>query len=212
MNAHRSADFDHPTRLRNVTLRTAYATTSYRSGDDFISLPRFRDFKSAAHFYGTAFHELGHCTGHPARLDRDLRHRFRQWKARSSAQRRAQGWRQGLAMETIRKRVETIALLSYQVTQGPASRRFLKGAGSMASFEPMMKFRDPDTETSVPGEPPLPAISANTLARFIGVSPKVIYDLAKAGVIERGPGRLFPLEDSVRRYCEYIRRQADGSP
>ena len=35
-----------------------------------------RPSKSAAHFYGTAFHELGHWTGHKSRLDRDLRHRF----------------------------------------------------------------------------------------------------------------------------------------
>jgi hypothetical protein len=47
----------------------------YRLGDDFISLPRFEAFKSAAHFYGVAFHELGHWTGHNSRLDRDLRSR-----------------------------------------------------------------------------------------------------------------------------------------
>ena len=57
------------------------------------------------------------------------------------------------------------------------------------------------------GEAPLPAVSANTLARCLGVSPKVVYDLAKAGIIERVPGRLYPLEDSVRRYCGYLRRQ-----
>jgi antirestriction protein ArdC len=39
-------------------------------------LPRFADFKTAAHFYGTAFHELGHWTGHESRLNRDLRLRF----------------------------------------------------------------------------------------------------------------------------------------
>jgi antirestriction protein ArdC len=39
-------------------------------------LPSFAAFKSAAHFYGTAFHELGHWTGHKSRLDRDLRVRF----------------------------------------------------------------------------------------------------------------------------------------
>jgi antirestriction protein ArdC len=39
-------------------------------------LPRFPDFKSAAHFYATAFHELGHWTGHESRLKRDLRLRF----------------------------------------------------------------------------------------------------------------------------------------
>ena len=55
---------------------------------------------------------------------------------------------------------------------------------------------------------PLPAVSANTLARCLGVPPKVIYDLAKAGIIERGSGRLFELEDSVRRYCQHLRRQA----
>ena len=61
-------------------------------------------------------------------------------------------------------------------------------------------------------EPALPAISANTLARCLGVTPKAVYDLAKAGVIERGAGTFFPLEDSVRRYCEHLRRQpAAGS-
>jgi hypothetical protein len=51
------------------------------------------------------------------------------------------------------------------------------------------------------------SVSAQTLARWLGVSPKVVYDLTKAGVIEHGPGRLYPLEDSVRRYCDHIRRQ-----
>ena len=55
------------------------------------------------------------------------------------------------------------------------------------------------------GQPP--AVDANTLARILGVPPKEIYDLAKAGVIERGAGRTFALEDSVRRYCEWLRGQ-----
>ncbi len=33
---------------------------------------------------------------------------------------------------------------------------------------------------------PLPSIDANTLAQMIGVAPKEVYDLTKAGVIERG--------------------------
>jgi len=74
-----------------------------------------------------------------------------------------------------------------------------------------MKF-DQDKQQSSNSEPPLPAVSGNTLARCFGVTPKVVYDLAKAGVIERGAGRLFPLEDSVRRYCDYLRRQVGGSP
>jgi antirestriction protein ArdC len=48
----------------------------YVPGADSISLPRFEAFKNADHFYSTAFHELGHWTGHKSRLARDLRHRF----------------------------------------------------------------------------------------------------------------------------------------
>ena len=69
----------------------------------------------------------------------------------------------------------------------------------------------PETEQTSNREAPLPAVSANTLARCFGVTPKVVYDLAKTGVIERGPGRLYPLEDSVRRYCDYLRQRAGDS-
>jgi hypothetical protein len=51
------------------------------------------------------------------------------------------------------------------------------------------------------------AVDAATLARILGVPPKEIYDLAKASVIERGAGRTFALEDSVRRYCNHMRGQ-----
>src|SRR5262245_46345135 len=75
-----------------------------------------------------------------------------------------------------------------------------------------MKARDQDKEENQSnGEAPLPAVSANTLARCLGVTPKIIYDLTKEGVIERGSGRLFQLEDSVRRYCEHLRRQTAGA-
>ena len=42
-----------------ASIRQGFGEAYYRPGDDFISLPRFEAFKSAAHFYGTAFHELG---------------------------------------------------------------------------------------------------------------------------------------------------------
>ena len=74
-----------------------------------------------------------------------------------------------------------------------------------------MKARDQEKEENQSVEAPLPAVSANTLARCLGVTPKIIYDLTKEGVIERGSGRLFQLEDSVRRYCEHLRRQMDES-
>jgi len=54
-----------------------------------------------------------------------------------------------------------------------------------------MKARDQEKEENqCNGEVPLPAVSANTLARCLGATPKVIYDLTKEGVIERGSGRL----------------------
>ena len=59
-------------------------------------------------------------------------------------------------------------------------------------------------------EAPLPAVSSDVLARILGVPPKEVYDLTKAGVIERGAGRLFELEDSVHRYCEHLREKAQA--
>jgi antirestriction protein ArdC len=55
-------------------IRQGSGEAFYVPSHDFISMPAFEAFKSAAHFYGTAFHEIGHWTGHKARLDRDLRH------------------------------------------------------------------------------------------------------------------------------------------
>lgn len=43
----------------------------YSPSHDFIAMPAFEAFKSAADYYGVAFHELGHWTGHKSRLDRD---------------------------------------------------------------------------------------------------------------------------------------------
>jgi len=57
-------------------MREGHGEAYYAPGHDFISMPAFEAFKSAAHFYGTAFHEIGHWTGHQSRLNRDLRHRF----------------------------------------------------------------------------------------------------------------------------------------
>jgi antirestriction protein ArdC len=72
----RDATIDEFLEASGVEIRQGMGEAYYRPGDDFISLPRFDAFKSAAHFYGVAFHELGHWTGHKSRLDRDLRHRF----------------------------------------------------------------------------------------------------------------------------------------
>jgi antirestriction protein ArdC len=72
----RDAAMDKFLACTGATIREGFGEAYYRPSDDYISLPSFAAFKSAAHFYATAFHELGHWTGHKSRLDRDLRHRF----------------------------------------------------------------------------------------------------------------------------------------
>jgi antirestriction protein ArdC len=44
--------------------------------NDVICLPDRRQFKDTEPYYETSLHELGHWTGHPARLDRDLYNAF----------------------------------------------------------------------------------------------------------------------------------------
>ncbi|MDW2799583.1 zincin-like metallopeptidase domain-containing protein [Clostridium boliviensis] len=48
----------------------------YRPSTDSIHLPAKDQFPTAAGYYATALHELGHWTGHPSRLNRDLNHPF----------------------------------------------------------------------------------------------------------------------------------------
>jgi antirestriction protein ArdC len=72
----RDATIDEFLASSGATITEGAGEAYYRPGNDIISLPRFEAFKNAAHFYSTAFHELGHWSGHPSRLARDLRHRF----------------------------------------------------------------------------------------------------------------------------------------
>jgi putative DNA primase/helicase len=48
----------------------------YRPATDRIHLPERAQFPAADRYYATALHELGHWSGHPSRLDRDLAHPF----------------------------------------------------------------------------------------------------------------------------------------
>jgi antirestriction protein ArdC len=75
-NDERSATIDEFLAHTGANIQEGFGEAYYRPGADVISLPRFEAFKNAAHFYSTAFHELGHWTGHKLRLARDLRHRF----------------------------------------------------------------------------------------------------------------------------------------
>lgn len=46
----------------------------YAPARDLIRLPEQGQFDNASSYYATALHELGHWTGHPSRLDRDIAH------------------------------------------------------------------------------------------------------------------------------------------
>ncbi|MCW3476236.1 zincin-like metallopeptidase domain-containing protein [Limobrevibacterium gyesilva] len=48
----------------------------YRLAEDAITLPERSQFRSGDRYYATALHELGHWTGHPSRLNRDMAHPF----------------------------------------------------------------------------------------------------------------------------------------
>ncbi len=48
----------------------------YRPSTDSITMPERGQFALADNYYATALHELGHWTGHPSRLDRDLSNPF----------------------------------------------------------------------------------------------------------------------------------------
>jgi antirestriction protein ArdC len=63
-------------RTTGADIREGHGEAFYVPSRDFISMPAFGAFKGADHFYGTAFHELTHWTGHKNRLDRDLKNRF----------------------------------------------------------------------------------------------------------------------------------------
>jgi putative DNA primase/helicase len=50
-------------------IREGMGQAYYRPAAGYISLLQFDCFKSADTFYATAFHELGHATGHKSCLD-----------------------------------------------------------------------------------------------------------------------------------------------
>jgi antirestriction protein ArdC len=64
----RDATIDDFLADSGANIREGFGEAYYRPSDDVISLPRFEAFKNAAHFYSTAFHEMGHWTGHKSRL------------------------------------------------------------------------------------------------------------------------------------------------
>jgi antirestriction protein ArdC len=72
----RDATIDEFLAATGADIREGHGEAYYIPSRDFIALPAFAAFRSAAHYYGVAFHELGHWTGAKRRLDRDLKGRF----------------------------------------------------------------------------------------------------------------------------------------
>lgn len=59
-----------------ATIRHDSSGAFYRLATDSVHMPSRESFPTADGYYATALHELGHWTGHPSRLDRDLAHPF----------------------------------------------------------------------------------------------------------------------------------------
>ena len=59
-----------------VTVRIGGNRAFYALGTDHIQMPPRHVFPSGEGWYSTVLHELGHATGHPSRLNRDLRNAF----------------------------------------------------------------------------------------------------------------------------------------
>ncbi|WP_020405856.1 zincin-like metallopeptidase domain-containing protein [Hahella ganghwensis] len=67
---------DHILQASGASISHGSDMPFYRPSTDSIHMPDKAQFPSADKYYATALHELGHWTGHPSRLDRDLSHPF----------------------------------------------------------------------------------------------------------------------------------------
>ena len=59
-----------------AAIREGGGEACYNSTDDFIRIPPAASFISAEDYGATLYHELGHWTAHPSRLNRDLHNRY----------------------------------------------------------------------------------------------------------------------------------------
>ncbi|HCE5184916.1 TPA: DUF1738 domain-containing protein [Vibrio parahaemolyticus] len=83
MEPKKEADWDRHEKAEKIlsnsgaTIKNDQADRAYYSPlTDSIHLPDKGQFSTADRYYATALHELGHWTGHPSRLDRDLSGKF----------------------------------------------------------------------------------------------------------------------------------------
>jgi antirestriction protein ArdC len=72
----RDATIDEFIASTGADIRHGGDRAFFAPGPDFIAMPEFRDFKTAATYYGTLFHETGHWTGGKGRIEREFGKRF----------------------------------------------------------------------------------------------------------------------------------------
>jgi len=114
---------DQPERIlqaSGATIRhAAHSGAYYWPAADTIHLPDKGQFPSAAHYYATALHELGHWTGHASRLNRDLAHPFGS---------------EGYAREELRAEIASMILGDALGIGHESEGRLLRRHGDMAEF------------------------------------------------------------------------------
>ena len=73
---HTDAELDAFVNATGAEIRSLAMYPAYFPSPDFIQMPPFTAFREPASYYATVLHELGHWSGHPTRLNRDLNNRF----------------------------------------------------------------------------------------------------------------------------------------
>jgi antirestriction protein ArdC len=71
---HRAAD--HFVDATRADIRHGGTEAAFYPSLDYVVMPPFKAFKTTEGYYATKLHELGHWSGHTARLDRNLAGRF----------------------------------------------------------------------------------------------------------------------------------------
>lgn len=95
----------------------------YRPSTDEVRLPEREKFKSTQSFYDTAFHEIGHSTGHESRLSRDLSGGFGS---------------QSYAMEELRAEIASI-FMAQDLGIEPSEDRLQNNAAYIQSWKDEIK-------------------------------------------------------------------------
>ena len=70
------AECDRITAATGAVIRHGGDKAAYLLRQDIIVLPKPEQFDSREAYYGTTFHECGHWSGAPSRLNRNLKGRF----------------------------------------------------------------------------------------------------------------------------------------